>query len=140
MLGTTGIVEPMSEQALIDTIGVEIRVRLAQGAPDPPCRAGELRLDFLREQWGSLPEEAITCSNYIGETIDMAARYGAEGILFAGHMGKLVKLAGGIMNTHSRQADCRMELLAAAALRAGLSRRRRQGFWGATPQRMPWIS
>ena len=130
VLGTTGIVEPMSEQALIDTIGVEIRVRLAQGHRILLAVPGNYGLDFLREQWGILPEEAITCSNYIGETIDMAARYGAEGILFAGHMGKLVKLAGGIMNTHSRQADCRMELLAAAALRAGLSRETAAGLLG----------
>ena len=51
----------------------------------------------------------------------MASEQGCKGILVAGHFGKLIKVAGGIMNTHSRWADCRMEILASAALRAGLS-------------------
>ena len=51
--------------------------------------------------------------------MDLAAGLGVKGILFVGHIGKLIKLSGGIMNTHSREADCRMELMAAAALRAG---------------------
>ena len=55
------------------------------------------------------------------QTLDMAAEQGCRGIVLAGHIGKMIKVAGGIMNTHSRWADCRMEILASAALRAGLS-------------------
>lgn len=65
---------------------------------------------------------AVKCSNYIGETIDDAVRMGMKGILFVGHIGKLVKIAAGVMNTHSRQADCRMEVFAAHAALAGASR------------------
>ena len=57
---------------------------------------------------------------------------GAKGILFIGHIGKFIKLAGGIMNTHSRNADSRMELLAAAALRAGAPLLVLQKLLGAT--------
>lgn len=120
VLGTSGIVEPMSEKALIDTIEVEIKVKLAEGRRCLIAAPGNYGLDFLREKWGILPRDTVKCSNYIGETIDLAAEQGAEGLLFVGHIGKLVKVAGGIMNTHSHQGDCRMELLAAAALRAGL--------------------
>ena len=35
---------------------------------------------------------------------------GLKGILFVAHIGKFVKVAGGIMNTHSREADARMEI------------------------------
>ncbi|GAA6492637.1 MAG TPA: cobalt-precorrin-5B (C(1))-methyltransferase CbiD [Candidatus Bariatricus faecipullorum] len=119
VLGTTGIVEPMSSQALVDTIRAEIRVKLAEGRQYLVAAPGNYGLDFLWESW-KIPEEAVVkCSNFIGETVDMAAENGARGILFVAHIGKFVKLAGGMMNTHSRCGDCRMELLAAAALRAG---------------------
>lgn len=120
ILGTSGIVEPMSEQALKDTIRVELQVKLAQGETYILAAPGNYGLDFLRKYEQVQPEAVVKCSNYIGETIDMAKELGAKGLLFAGHIGKLVKVAGGIMNTHSRWGDCRMEILAAAALRSGL--------------------
>ena len=63
----------------------------------------------------------MKCSNYVGETIDMAVSMGVEGILFVSHIGKFVKVAAGIMNPHSRCADARAEVLAANAMRAGIS-------------------
>ena len=71
----------------------------------------------IRRTYGFDLERSVKCSNFIGASIDMAADLGFEEMLLTGHIGKLVKLAGGIMNTHSREADCRMELLAAAAVR-----------------------
>ena len=120
VLGTSGIVEPMSEQALIDTIEVEIKVKLAGKREIILAAPGNYGLDFLEEKWQIQKEEAVKCSNYVGDTIDLAVKHGAEGLLFLSHIGKFVKVAGGIMNTHSRYADCRMEILSAAALRAGL--------------------
>ena len=68
----------------------------------------------------SIPfENNIKCSNYVGETIDMAIDMGVKGILFVAHIGKFVKVAAGIMNTHSHCADGRMEVLCASAIRAG---------------------
>jgi cobalt-precorrin-5B (C1)-methyltransferase len=61
----------------------------------------------------------MKCSNFVGETIDMAVDMGVKGILFISHIGKFIKVSGGIMNTHSHEADCRAELMAAAAVRAG---------------------
>lgn len=120
VLGTSGIVEPMSEQALIDTIEVEIKVKLAAGNDIILASPGNYGLDFLREKWQITKEETVKCSNYVGDTIDLALEHGAKGLLFAAHIGKFVKIAGGIMNTHSRWGDCRMEILSAAALRGGL--------------------
>lgn len=74
-------------------------------------------MDFMRETYGYDLDRSIKCSNFIGETIDMAVGLGFQKMLLAGHVGKLVKVAGGIMNTHSREADCRMELLAACAIK-----------------------
>ena len=120
ILGTTGIVEPMSRQALIETIRLDIRVKRAAGAAFLILAPGNYGLDFLEENYGIQPSEAVKCSNYIGEALDMAREEGCKGLILAGHIGKLIKVAGGIMDTHSRQADCRMELLAAAALRREL--------------------
>ena len=120
ILGTSGMVEPMSEQALIDTIRVEMQVKLAQGKQYLVVAPGNYGLEFLKKEYGIPEEEVVKCSNYIGQTLDMASGLGCKGLILVGHIGKLVKVAGGIMNTHSRWADCRMELLASAALRAGL--------------------
>ncbi len=122
ILGTSGIVEPMSEQALVRSIEVEMNVRIAQGNRVLLVTPGNYGEAFLKEHM-SLPfEKNMKCSNFIGETIDFAVEKGVSGILFVGHIGKLIKVAGGIMNTHSHCADCRCELMAANALRGGISR------------------
>lgn len=121
VLGTSGIVEPMSEQALLDTIELEMKVKRAAGKNYLIMAPGNYGLDFLREAYGIQDKDVVKCSNYIGQSIDMAAECRFKGMVLAGHIGKLIKVSGGIMNTHSRWADCRMDLLAAAMLRAGLS-------------------
>ena len=121
ILGTSGIVQPMSEQAIIDTIRVEMKVKLAESSTGYLVAApGNYGLSFLEKEYGLEEKYVVKCSNYIGQTIDMASDLGCKGLVLVGHIGKLIKVAGGIMNTHSRWADCRMELLASAALRAGV--------------------
>ena len=121
VLGTSGIVEPMSEAALIETIRMEIRMQNTQGHKYLVLAPGNYGLDFLKEYNPKLLEHCVKYSNFLGEALDAAAEYGFQGVLIAGHIGKLVKLAGGIMNTHSRNADARMEILTshAAVLGAG---------------------
>ena len=121
ILGTSGIVEPMSEAALIKSIEVEMRQKVENGAKYLLITPGNYGAAYMKEHL-SLPfEENIKCSNYVGETLDMAVSMGVEGILFISHIGKFVKVAAGIMNTHSRCADARAEILSANALRAGIS-------------------
>lgn len=121
ILGTSGIVEPMSTQALLETIRVELRQRRQEGAVRIAVSPGNYGQDFMRKTYGYDLDYSVKCSNFIGAAVDMAAELGYEQMLVSGHIGKLIKLAGGIMNTHSREADCRMELLAAAAIRQGAS-------------------
>ena len=121
IIGTTGIVEPMSTRAVLETIRLELQQKRALGYPVAVVSPGNYGLDFMREHYHYDLDRAVKCSNYIGETIDLAAEAGFSGLLLCGHVGKLVKLAGGIMNTHSKEADCRMELMAAAAARCGAS-------------------
>ncbi len=119
ILGTTGIVEPMSSQALLDTIKVELNQRRAEGFDCVVASPGNYGLDFMKRTYGHDLDRSVKCGNFIGDTVDMAAELGFERMLLAGHVGKLIKVAGGIMNTHSREGDCRMELLAAFAVRFG---------------------
>lgn len=122
ILGTTGIVEPMSEKALTDTIFVEMKVRRENGMDYCYVVPGNYGSDFLHDTLGYQEDAAVKCSNYVGEVIDDAVRLQMKGILLVGHIGKFIKLAAGIMNTHSRQADGRMEILAAHAAMAGGSK------------------
>jgi len=118
ILGTSGVVEPMSSQALLDTIYVELRQKKAEGYPVAMVSPGNYGLEFMQRTYGYDLDQSVKCSNFIGDTLDMAVELGFERLLLTGHIGKLVKLSGGMMNTHSREGDCRMELLAAAAIRA----------------------
>ena len=119
ILGTSGIVEPMSETALVDTIRTELNVRMASGGENVLVVPGNYGKDFSDESEGLDGDAAVKCSNFIGDTIDHAAGLGFKGFLLVGNLGKMVKLAGGIMNTHSRWADCRMEILSANSILAG---------------------
>lgn len=119
ILGTSGIVEPMSEKALIESIHVEMKQHFCQGENYILVTPGNYGADYLREHMSIPFENNIKCSNYVGETIDMAIDMGVKGILFVAHIGKFVKVAAGIMNTHSHCADGRMEVLCASAIRAG---------------------
>lgn len=119
IIGTSGIVEPMSESALIDTIHIELRQRKEMGFEDIVIAPGNYGQDFLKEFYGYDIDKSVKCSNYIGRTLDSVAELGFKRVLLTGHVGKLIKISGGIMNTHSSEADCRMELMAAWTLKAG---------------------
>lgn len=120
VLGTSGIVEPMSETALIDTIKVEMRMRKESGENTILVVPGNYGKAFADSISGIDVDLAVKCSNFIGEMLDYACELGLDVVLVA-NLGKLVKVAGGIMNTHSRNADSRMEILAANAAMAGAS-------------------
>ena len=115
VLGTSGIVEPMSEEALIQTIRVDIKMQLSGGRSYLVLVPGNYGLDFLEDYEPEVLKRSVKYSNFLGEAIDAAVEFGAKGILLVGHIGKLVKLAAGIMNTHSRNADARMDILTAHA-------------------------
>ena len=121
ILGTTGIVEPMSERALVETIRTHLRQRQASGERFLLLAPGNYGASFAGKMLGMAPEQAVLTSNFIGQTLEMCREMEFAGVLLVGHIGKLVKVAGGMMDTHSRYGDCRMEILAAYAGAAGLA-------------------
>lgn len=122
ILGTSGIVEPMSEKALIETIYAELQVKAASKVKQLLICPGNYGKDFARKQLGLDLEQGIKYSNYLGETLDHIVYLGFQKVLLVGHIGKLVKIAAGVMNTHSKYADARFEVLASHAAMQGVSK------------------
>lgn len=118
ILGTSGIVEPMSENALLDTIFLELKTRRKEGGDAVVLVPGNYGEEFAKQELGIT--KTVQCSNFVGDAIDYATDLGFTKILLVSHMGKLVKLGSGIMNTHSKYADGRMETLALCAALAGV--------------------
>ena len=122
VLGTGGIVRPMSEAALIATTAAELSTLRAAGKRHVLVTPGNYGEDFSRNVLGLRLDSWALCSNYVGDAIDRAASLGFESFLLVGHLGKLIKVAGGAMNTHSRTADGRRETLTAHAALCGADR------------------
>ncbi len=131
ILGTGGIVEPMSDNALIQTLFLELDAQKAKGTRDLLAFFGNYGEDYARDRLHLDLSRAVTCSNFVGELLDYAAYSGFRSLLLIGHSGKLVKLAQGVMNTHSKYADCRTESLALAALFAGAAKETVQKIYAA---------
>ena len=118
ILGTSGIVEPMSETALVNTIKAEMNMRAAEGHKVLLVVPGNYGKEFSDHMPGLDADSAVKCSNFVGEMLDYACELKVD-ILLVSNLGKIVKVAGGIMNPHSRNADSRMEIIAANAAMCG---------------------
>jgi cobalt-precorrin-5B (C1)-methyltransferase len=144
ILGTTGIVEPMSDEGYIGAIRSELSVLRAAGERKAIITPGNYGMAFLENgviAQGNMLNSAdgagerlrdalllpglqpVKCSNYIGESLAIAGEFGFRHLLLVGHIGKLMKLAAGNFNTHSRYGDGRRELFAAFAGAEGAERR-----------------
>ena len=119
ILGTSGIVEPMSDKAIVDTARVELNVLREEGEHDLLLTIGNYGEKYARDSLGLDLKKRVKCSNFIGDTISEAISLGFESVMLIGHIGKMVKLAAGITNTHSVFADGRMDIMAACAVKAG---------------------
>ncbi len=120
IIGTTGIVEPMSNSALIETIRTEANIRRKEGLETLLLTLGNYSEQFLKMHLPIPEERSVCCSNFIGEAMDIGISLGFSRILLIGHIGKMIKLGAGIMNTHSHIADGRMETLVTCGVLAGV--------------------
>ena len=111
ILGTTGIVRPMSEEALTDTIRLEMNMRRENGAQTLGLVFGSQGETALYKLMPGL--SCVQISNFVGFALDTAAELGFERVVLSGQPGKLVKVAGGSMQTHSKYGDGRREPVAA---------------------------
>lgn len=119
ILGTSGIVEPMSDAALADTVRAEVAMLAVQNKRELLITLGNYGEAFARDTLGLSFHSHVKCSNFVGDAIAAAIERGFGKILLVGHIGKLVKLGIGMLNTHSGNGDGRLETLMACALEAG---------------------
>ncbi|WBU50998.1 cobalt-precorrin-5B (C(1))-methyltransferase CbiD [Kosakonia pseudosacchari] len=113
IIGTTGIVTPMSEESWKRSLALELELKRAAGMDRVILVPGNHGERFVREHLGVSGEQVVTMSNFVGYMIEEAVRLGFRHIVLVGHPGKLVKIAAGIFHTHSHIADARMETLVA---------------------------
>lgn len=118
IIGTSGIVKPMSSEALIETIKLDIKMQHEEGKDTCIIVPGNYGVTFLNEKYGYDEKDIVLCSNYVGDSIRFAVEEGFDKILFCSHIGKMIKVSGGILNTHSKYGDRRMELMSEAFLEA----------------------
>lgn len=106
ILGTTGIVEPMSEAALVKTIFMEIDAERLK-SDTLLLFPGNYGKDIAESL--NLPMEGVKMSNFIGEAVSYAVSVGFKKIILVGHIGKFAKVSLGAFQTHNRTCDLRME-------------------------------
>ena len=111
VLGTTGVVHPMSEEALKETIRLELSVRRKQGAEEIGLVFGSQGETAAAALFPGM--QAVQMSNFVGFALDCAAELGFLRVILLGQPGKLVKVSGGSMQTHSQYGDGRRETLIA---------------------------
>lgn len=121
IIGTTGIVEPMSEAGLKNSLVVQTSMARAQGHKWLVFVPGKIGWNAAVERYGLPADAVVQTSNFIGFMLEDAVRQGAEGILIFGHLGKIAKVSAGSFETHNRVADGRLEAIAAYAAAGGAS-------------------
>ncbi len=113
IIGTTGIVEPMSEEAFKNSLVPQISVVQALGYNDIVFAPGKIGQDIAINRYGIPAAAVVQTSNFIGHMLENAVKYGMRRVLLFGHLGKIVKISSGIFHTHNRMADARLETIAA---------------------------
>ena len=122
ILGTSGIVEPMSYDAFKESLAVELRMATHNGLDKLVLVPGNYGEDNAIKLFGIEKSQIIKTSNFIGFMLNKCIEEGIKKVLFIGHIGKLIKLSGGIFDTHSKVADARLEILAANLALMGASK------------------
>lgn len=111
ILGTTGIARPMSTKAYQDSLACQIDVALAQGFENPIFVPGNIGEKIAIEKFNAENDEIVQMSNFVGFMFEEAEKRGIKELTLIGHIGKLIKIAGGIFNTKYTVADARKEIM-----------------------------
>lgn len=122
ILGTTGIVKPMNESALLESLSLELNMIRSLGFDEIYITFAGTGEKFLRHRFNLASRNVIQSGNYIGHVLDEAVRLNFTHAVIFGHPGKLLKVAAGNFNTHNRISDGRLEALCTQLALLGASR------------------
>ncbi|MGP1618816.1 cobalt-precorrin-5B (C(1))-methyltransferase CbiD [Peptostreptococcus stomatis] len=113
IIGTTGIVDPMSDEGWKKALSAELSIKRAEGRETIILVPGNIGRDIMAKSYGADLDGIVKMSNFIGYMLMETKRLGFKRVIVGGHIGKLIKLSGGITNSHSRVADARREIMVA---------------------------
>ncbi|MCE0495665.1 cobalt-precorrin-5B (C(1))-methyltransferase CbiD [Vibrio salinus] len=129
IIGTTGIVTPMSEESWKRSLSIELEQKKAMGIDKVVLVPGNYGERFVTQQLTISPERVVTMSNFVGFMLQEAERLEFQHVVLAGHLGKLIKVAAGVFHTHSHIADARMETLITHLALMGMDQKRLQAIY-----------
>ncbi|MBA1393464.1 cobalamin biosynthesis protein CbiD, partial [Lactobacillus sp. XV13L] len=113
ILGTSGIVTPMSESSWKHSISIEMNIHRQRGDQQIILTPGNYGEDFACKELGLSLDKQVQMSNFVGYVLKEAQRLGFQKVLLVGDLGKLIKVSAGIFSTHSKDADARAEIMVA---------------------------
>jgi len=111
IIGSTGIVEPMSEEAWKKSLDIELSQKVNLGQKKIVLVPGNHGEKFAMASLNYSKDQIVMMSNFIGHMLMEACRLGVKEVILVGHIGKLIKVAGGNFHTHNRVSDGRMDVL-----------------------------
>ena len=123
VLGTTGIARSMSSDAYKNSIVTQIDVAIASGIEDLVFVPGNIGEKLAIKDLGIAKEQIIQTGNFVGFMFEEAEKRGVKKFTYFGHMGKLIKVAGGIFDTKHAVADGRREIMVTHAALCGADRK-----------------
>ncbi|MFR9650813.1 MAG: cobalt-precorrin-5B (C(1))-methyltransferase CbiD [Rikenellaceae bacterium] len=119
ILGTSGIVQPFSSEAFIDSIARQIDIVKALGEQMIVINSGAMSERYIKSRYPDLPPQCyIHYGNLIGETLRVAAAHDIKRVVLGVMVGKAVKLASGALDTHSKRTTLDRDFLISIARRA----------------------
>ena len=113
ILGTSGVVTPMSESSWKHSISIEMNIHRKRGDNTIVLVPGNYGEDFAKDELGIPNAKIVQMSNFVGYVLHETQRLGFTKVLIVGDLGKMIKVAGGIFSTHSKDADARAEIMVA---------------------------
>ena len=115
ILGTTGIARSMSSDAYKNSIVTQLDVAMASNIEDLVFVPGNIGEKLAVKKLNVFKEQIVQTGNYVGFMFEEAEKRGITEFTVFGHIGKLIKVAGGIFNTKHAVADGRREIMVAHA-------------------------
>ncbi len=119
VLGTTGVVKPLSLEACRRSLVPQIDVAVSAGFERVFFVPGNIGERITKKLFNPPEDDIVQTGDFVGYMLDKAVEKGVKEIVFLGHPGKLAKVAAGIFNTHHKAGDARNEVVAAYAGAAG---------------------